>query len=165
MTKSTKGSSEESKPQYVADLEAVYGPSSQEGFGSAVFFEVVDKDEDLEKLALKYYKYFTGELWARWGEEAWMTPWKVAYARKKGTKSDVVKELNGIEDFDTQLSVPLILDPAAGADPNPLEAAFNDPSVEEFRAYNIGDGSAMSGLLLVGRRENGEVTVLTALMD
>ena len=37
--------------------------------------------------------------------------------------------------------------------------------VSELRVYNIGDGSAMSGLLIAGRRENGEATFLTVLMD
>lgn len=167
MTVSKKSKPDAGKPEYIADLEAVYGPPSQEGFGSAVFFEQTGENEDLEKIALNYYKQFTGELWERWGEEAWMTPWKEAYARKKSSKRDVVKELKAIDDFDTQLSVPLILDPAESTDQekNPLEAAFNDPGVEDFRVYNIGDGSAMSGLLLVGRRDNGETTILTALLD
>lgn len=167
MTKSTKASSEESKPQYVVDLEESYGPPSEEGFGAAVFFIADATDDDLEELALAQYKHFVGELWERWGEEAWMTPWKQVYTRKKGTKPDVAKELRGIEDFDAKMAVPLVLEIMEDPDKanEALAAAYNDPAVADLRAYTIGDGNAMSGLLLVGRRENGEATVLTVLMD
>jgi len=44
-------------------------------------------------------------------------------------------------------------------------AAFDDPSVTELRAYNIGDGGDMPGLLLAGRRDNGGTTRLVFLLD
>jgi hypothetical protein len=46
-------SSKETKPDYVLALEKAYGPPSQEGFGGAAFFEVVEMDDDLEELAQK----------------------------------------------------------------------------------------------------------------
>lgn len=47
-----------------------------------------------------------------------------------------------------------------------LAAAFDDPAVTEPRAFNLGDGEAMSGLLVTGRRgADGETTVLVFLMD
>lgn len=167
MTQSKKSKPVGDKPQYVVDLEGPYGPPSQAGFGAAVFFEVAEKDADLEALARTYYQYFVGELWARWGEEAWMGPWKEVYRRKAGAKRDVVKELRGIDDPDASISVPLVLevmdDPEAAV--KALAAAYDDPDVADFRVYTIGDGSAMSGLLLAGQRENGEATFLTVLMD
>ena len=40
--------------------------------------------------------------------------------------------------------------------------AFDDPSVTELLVYNLGDGGAMSGILVAGRRSNqpGDVTYL-----
>ena len=52
---------------------------------------------------------------------------------------------------------------AAGA---ALSTAFDDPAVTELRAFNLGDGGAMSGLLVAGRRSpGGESTFLVFLMD
>lgn len=167
MTETKKAKADADKPDYVLDLEVSYGPPSQEGFGAAVFYETVDVDADLEELALATYKHYVGELWERWGEEAWMTPWKEAYARKKGTKPDVAKELRGIDDPDATISVPLVLETMEDPEKanEALSAAYDDPDVADLRVYTIGDGSAMSGLLLAGRRENGEATFLTVLMD
>lgn len=167
ITKTSSTSDEVAKPDYVLALEKAYGPPSQEGFGAAVFFEQVEEDSDLEDLAKKQYQYFVGELWERWGEEAWMSPWKEVYARKDGVKPDIVKELQGIDDFDAANSVPLVIEVIddAEAAKKALAEAYNDPQVADLRVYNIGDGSAMSGLLVAGRRENGEATFLTVLMD
>jgi hypothetical protein len=47
-----------------------------------------------------------------------------------------------------------------------LSAAFDDPAVTELRAFNLGDGGAMSGLLVAGRRApGGESAFLVFLMD
>jgi hypothetical protein len=156
-----------SKPDYVQDLEKSYGPPSKEGFGGAVFFELVELDDDLEDLAKKYYQHFVGELWERWGEETWMGPWKEVYARESDAKPDIVKELQGIKDRDAANSVPLIIEVSGDAEAarEALSAAYDTPEVTELRVYNIGDGEAMSGLLLTGRRENGEGTFLAVLMD
>ena len=155
------------KPAYVTGLEQAYGPPSQEGFGAAVFFEVADESDDLAALALKVYRHFTGELWERWGEAAWMTPWKEVYTRKKGTNRDVASEVRGIDDPDASISVPLVLETMADPESavKALSIAYDAPDVADFRVFTIGDGNAMSGLLLAGRRENGEATFLTVLMD
>lgn len=165
MTQQTKG--DDRKPEYVLALEEAYGAPSQEGFGSAVFFKQMEEEDDLEELAKAYYQHFVGELWERWGEEAWMGPWKEVYARKSGAKHDVVKELNGIEDRDAANSVPMILDVVENAEAarEALAGAFDDPDVADLRVYNTGDGEAMSGVLVAGQRENGEATFLVFLMD
>ena len=55
------------------------------------------------------------------------------------------------------------IDDAEGAPP---AAAFDDPAVTELRVFNLGDGEAMSGLLVAGRRQaTGEATFLVFLMD
>jgi len=155
------------KPDYVQALEKSYGSPSREGFGGAVFFEVVELDDDLEDLAQKYYQFFVGDLWERWGEEAWMGPWKEVYGRESGAKHEIVKELQDIEDREAARSVPLILDVVENAEEarEVLSTAYDAPEVNELRVYNTGDGEAMSGLLVAGRRENGEAAFLVVLMD
>ena len=156
------------RPAYVTALEAAYGAPSQAGFGSAVFFEPMKAGDDLAKAALAKYKYFTGELWARWGEAAWMGPWKKVYTRPTGAKADIVAELRGIADPDAQNSVSMILDNIDGAEKAraALAAAYDDPAVTELRVFNLGDREAMSGLLVAGRRgAAGEAAFLVFLMD
>jgi hypothetical protein len=152
----------------VTALEAAYGAPSQAGFGSAVFYESISASDDLTKAALAKYEHFTGELWARWGAAAWMGPWKEVYTRPTGAKADIVAELRGIADPDAQNSVPMILDNIEGADKAraALAAAYDDPAVTELRVFNLGDGEAMSGLLVSGRRQaTGEAAFLVFLLD
>ena len=155
------------KPPYVTDLEAAYGAPSQAGFGSGVFYEKADAASDLERAALAKYQFFVGELWERWGEDAWMGPWKEVYARKPGAKADIIVELKGIKDVDARNSVPMILDVVDNADAarKALSDAFDDPAVTELRIFTLGDGGAMSGLLVAGKRKTGEATFLVFLMD
>ena len=155
------------KPDYVTRLESSYGAPSQAGFGSAVFHEQMKADDDLEQGALAKYQYFTGDLWQRWGEEAWMSPWKEVYARQAGAKPDIVAELRGIGDRDARQSVPMILDNTANAEQarSALSAAFDDPSMTELAVYNLGDGEAMSGILVAGRNTDGAATFLVFLLD
>jgi len=168
MTKKESYAASSAKPVYVTDLEKAYGAPSQEAFGGAVFFERLKSDADLEKEALAKYKYFVGEQWDRLGgDKAWLGPWKKVYSRKAGSRHDIAKELNGIEDADASISVPLVLELIQNAEAavKALAAAYDAPEVTELNAYTIGDGGAMSGLLLAGRRENGEATFLAVLMD
>ncbi len=159
--------SDAGKPDYVLTLEKAYGPPSQEGFGSAVFFEQVQDEDGLEELAEKYYQHFVGGLWERWGEETWMGPWKEVYARKTVVKHDVVKELNGIEDRDAANSAAMILEVVENAEEaqEALANAYDDPDTDELRVYTIGDGEAMSGLVVAGQRGNGEAIFLVFLLD
>jgi hypothetical protein len=152
---------------YVTDLEAAYGAPSQAGFGSAVFCTDMDAAKDLEGLALEYYQYFVGDLWERYGQDAWMEPWKEVYAREAGAKPDIVAELQGISDREASLSVPMILDVMENAEAaqQALSAAYDDPAVTELRVFDLGDGEAMSGLLVAARRDTGEATFLVFLMD
>ncbi|MCB0201860.1 MAG: hypothetical protein KDI03_17475, partial [Anaerolineae bacterium] len=45
-----------------------------------------------------------------------------------------------------------------------LAAVYDDPAVTELRVYTLGDGEAMSGLLVAGRR-GSEATFLVFLLD
>jgi hypothetical protein len=156
------------KPAYVTALEAAYGPPSQAGFGSAVFYEPLGAKDSLIDAALAKYKYYVGELWERWGEDAWMAPWKEVYTRKPGAKPDIVAELRGITDQDAAISAPMILDVVQDAEGAraALAAAFDDPAVTELRVFNLGDGGAMSGILVAVRRAAAsDATFLVFLLD
>ena len=104
------------KPSSVTDLEASYGAASQAGFGSAVFYEKQVAPDDFEKMALEKYRYFVGDLWERYGEDAWMGTWKEVYTRKTGEKYDIVSELRSIQDPDAAISVPMILENISDAE-------------------------------------------------
>lgn len=156
------------KPACVRDLEAAYGPPSQQAFGSAVFYEELGSGAQLEQSALATYRFFVGDLWERFGEEAWMGPWKKVHARTGGGSHDIVAELRAIGDPAASQSVPMLLDAIDGPDRAraALVAAYDDPAATELAVYTIGDGEAMSGLLIAGfRPESGEATFLVFLMD
>ena len=163
---SSRANEANGKPAYITTLEKAYGPPSQAAFGSAVFYADTGA-EDLTKEALAKYQYFAGELWERWGEEAWMGPWKEVYARKPGAKADIVAELNGIKDIDARNSVPMIVEVVENAEAarKALAEAYDDPAVTELRVFSLGDGGAMSGLLVAGKRKSGEATFLVFLLD
>ena len=168
MTAVTQMKSDEAKPEYVTALEAAYGAPSQAGFGSAVFYEPLKASDKLDQAALAKYKYFVGDLWERYGEDAWMGPWKMVYTRPLDGKRDIVAELRGITDRAARMSVEMILDNIEGAEEAraALSAAYDDPAVTELRVFNLGDGDAMSGLLVAGRRgATGEATFLVFLLD
>jgi len=155
------------KPEYILQMEAIYGPPSQSGFGSAVFSEIVEKSEPLERSAKQIYKYFVGEIWDRFGEDAWLSGWKQVYNRQMGTEHDIVAELNRIKDPDASLSVLMILDALEEPDFGKfaLSEVFDANNVNELKVYNLGDGGAMSGLLIASRRSNNQATFLVFLMD
>ncbi len=48
-------------PKYVADLEASYGAQVNRVFGSSVFHQVLNEDDNLEAIALSRYQSFLGE--------------------------------------------------------------------------------------------------------
>ena len=157
-----------SKPACITVLEAAYGTPSQAGFGSAVFYEQQKAADDLEKMALEKYRYFAGDLWERYGEDAWMGPWKQVYARNTSVRHDIVSELRSIQDSEAAISVPMILDNIEGANKArvALSSAYDDPAITDLRVFNLGDGGAMSGLLIAGRNnETGEVIFLVFLLD
>ncbi len=156
------------KPDYVTALEAAYGPPSQAGFGSAVFYEQGQEPGDLEQAAQAQYRYFVGELWDRYGKDAWMGSWQQVYTRPPGANRAIVAELRAITDRSAAQSVELVLDEVA--DPKnarqALSSAFDDPAVTELAAFKIGDGAELAGILLAARRAAGGQTVtLVFLLD
>jgi hypothetical protein len=155
-------------PPAVTALTTLYGAPSQAGFGSAVFYEIIEPGSDLEPIALRCYQHFVGKLWEQFGADAWMSAWKQVYVRPNGIQPDIVTELKAIGDPLVAQYVPILLltetddqDRAQQA----LATVFNHPQVTDLRVYAIGDGAAMSGLLLAGCRTNGEITILVSLLD
>ena len=97
-----------------------------------------------------------------------MGPWTEVYSRQPDAQRNIIAELRGIEDRDARMSVPMILDVIQGAESarGALSAAFDEPTVTELRVFNLGDGEAMSGVLVAGRREStGDATFLLFLLD
>ena len=155
-------------PDYVRQLERAYGPPSEAGFGSAVFRSTLRAEDSLEGAALDSYRRFVGPKWERFGEKAWKAPWREVYSRGDGARCDIVSELGGITDPDARNSVPMILEVVENAADarTALSAVFDAPQVIELRVFNLGDGGAMSGLLVAGRRATtGEAVMLVFLMD
>lgn len=148
-------------------LTRAYGPPSSAAFGSAVFHEHPDASEDLEEVALRVYRRFVGGLWQRFGEGAWMGAWRLVYRRPVGAGRDVVAELRALGQPATASSVDMILDVAQGADRarTALAGVFDAETMTDVRAFSIGDGSAMSGILVAGQETNGDVTIIVFLMD
>lgn len=161
--------SEPSQPQSkaVTVLQTLYGEPSQAGFGSAVFDEIIEPGADLEPIALRFYQYFVGKLWEQYGKSAWMSTWKQVYVRPTGMQPDIVAELRAIADPVAANHVPILLleetDDQTRAQ-QVLGSVFNNPQVSDLRVYAIGDGAALSGLLVAGYRPN-EMTILISLID
>ncbi|EKQ68007.1 hypothetical protein OsccyDRAFT_3546 [Leptolyngbyaceae cyanobacterium JSC-12] len=155
-------------PLYYTDLMTLYGAPSQAGFGSAVFYDVIKPGADLEPIALRYYQHFVGDRWERFGESAWMSVWRQVYARSSGVKPDIVAELKAIVDPAAVQYVPVLLladtDDHAKAQ-QVLAAVFDNPRMTNLSVYAIGDGAAMSGLLVAGYCLPSEVTILISLLD
>lgn len=155
------------RSEAVANLQALYGPPSPAGFGSAVFRDRVERAEDLEAAALRHYRYFLGKAWERFGEEAWMEPWQRVYQRQAAGRHDIVTELRSITDPAAQSSVTMLLDAIADPDAGrqALAAVYDDADVETLAVYTLGDGAALSGLLIAGQDRHGETTLLVFLLD
>ena len=150
----------------LAALEAVFGPASDAGFGSATFS--VAGGADLAAIALATYRWFVGAKWAGFGEAAWMGAWRRVYARPAGGPRDVVAELSALPDREAKSSAGVMMDgleePARGK--AALAAAFDAADVTRFEVYNLGDGAAMSGVLLVAARGASDpVTIVAFLLD
>jgi hypothetical protein len=81
---------------------------------------------------------------------------------------DSVAELSGIEDAETRNAVPMITEVIENSQAvrQALAAAFDHPRVTELLVFNIGDGQALSGLLVAARSgDSGETVMLVFLMD
>lgn len=171
------------QPACVLQLQSLYGAPSQAGFGSAVFYDLCSnssQEEPLEHFGLAKYRYFCGEKWDQFGEAAWMSGWKLLYQRSMGaaiasqsppseraSAVGIVAELKSIKERPVRNLVPMLVDEveAPEAARSALSAGFDDPEVSECSIYSVGDGAAMSGLMIVGRRGASSMMGLILLLD
>lgn len=160
-------SSISSTQDVIATLEAAYGPPSAAAFGSAVFHTPLDPATDLEQAALAHYRAFVGPLWDRFGAEAWSSAWREVYRRPKGQTAGIVTELQEITDPQAASAIDLLLNGREDADTaqRALKAAYDDPALVDMRIFTIGDGAALSDVLVAGCRQDATETSLVFLMD
>lgn len=148
-------------------LERVYGKPTSTGFGSAVFYEVSKKDQNLAAIALEDYKLFMGGKWTPETAAIWMSGWKLVYERIPGLSGDIISELYNIKDSGAKRSVPLLTevinDPQQAK--KALEAAFNNQNLAHLEIFTIGDNEQMSGLLLSGLYTDHSACSVICLMD
>jgi hypothetical protein len=152
-------------PADVRQLETVFGKPSQSGFGTTVLFDHANHRDDLERLALEKYKYFTGNLWEKYGQAAWMGSWRMVHEREGA--GNIVSELHGIEDVEARRSASAFLDGVA--DPQEtkqaLSQALDDRQVENVMVFNVGDGEALSGILLAARGTDNGAFFIVFILD
>lgn len=89
-----------------------------------------------------------------------------ALERTSDTKRDIVRELKSIADREVRISAGLLLDnqedsEAAGA---ALHSALGHPAVCELKVFKIGDGAAMSGLLIAANIQEAGCLSLILLL-
>ena len=157
-----------SEPEDVRTLIEVFGGPSSSGFGSAVFFkQPATAASSLESSALDTYKAFVGEKWDRFGPDAWRGAWKLLYTRPAESTASILEELNAITDTAARLSADTLLNGHDQPDKarQALQRAFQHEAIRELRIYAIGDGAAMSGLLVAAVRADDQPLTLVFLMD
>lgn len=142
---------ESAKPAFISALESAFGPPSQAAFGSAIFYAPADVSTTLEQAALARYRYFVGDLWERYGEDAWMSTWQPVYTRPADAEPNILTELRSLNDRSAALSASMLLENGDEANAA-LSAAFDDATVTDLSIYTVGDGAAMSGILVAARR-------------
>ena len=147
-------------------LGAVFGGPSSSAWGSAVFVDRVDLRADLEKQALAAYCAFIGALWERFGEQAWMSAWRLVQTREGA--GDIRAELTMSESPSVKSAAEILL---ASDSTTPeaiqaaLSAAFDGSDTDVVQVYEIGDGAAYSGILVAGRMKSGATAILAFVMD
>jgi hypothetical protein len=148
-------------------LEKVYGKASDAGFGSAVFHEAAHVNSTSDSIALAHYRRFLGSKWTKDSEAQWMKPWKRVYSRPANTTGDILRELAAITDAEARVSIPLLTELIEQADDGrkALAAAFDHPDARQLNVYVIGDGEAMSGILVNTLYVKDYTCTVVALMD
>ena len=155
-----------SKPSFVTDLEITFGPPSQQAFGSSVFYNPQNMP-NLEEEAMLHYRYFLGDTWEKLGEANWLSTWGVVYERNLSSPPDIIQELKTIPDRGVRMSAGLLLENQedAAAAQTALRGAFDQSAIRELKIYRIGDGAAMSGLLIVANIHEKGCLSLILLLD
>lgn len=147
-------------------LQEQFGGPSQSAWGSAVFLGQLYDPSDLDRYALATYRSFIGELWDRFGEDAWMCRWRRVHVRRGA--GDLLHEIETSKSRTVKSATDLLLN-NNGSSGNQARAAicaaFDDAATDVVHVYEIGDGAAYSGLLIAARRSTGETAILAFVMD
>lgn len=155
-----------SLPSFVVLLESQFGPPSQQAFGSSVFYNPQNMP-NLEEEAMLRYRFFLGDAWKRLGEANWLSTWGVVYERNLSSPPDIIQELKTIPDRGVRMSADLLLESQedAAAAQAALRGAFDQSAIRELKVFKIGDGAAMSGLLIAANIEGEGCLSLILLLD
>ena len=155
-------------PQYVSDLISLYGQTAERLLGSAVFYDILDPDADLEQVALRRQRDFIGPKWFDPKQEDWLGGWILLYRRPLQQVGNIVKEFEAVYDIYEKI-LQKFLDPLNSDDHSiacqKLAIAFDDPDVTDLRIYEMDDQDILTGRLVIGRRSNGETTTLIIVCD
>ena len=149
-----------------AALESIYGKASAAGFGSAVFHGPLAPGTTAEQEALRVYQAFLGEQWkAR--EADWKRGWKTLYDESAGSAKNVDAVLKAVSDPASRASVELLTTLLDNPDAalQALRGAYERPDLSAKGLYAIGDGEAMSGVIMAGTFQSGYAITVVALMD
>lgn len=151
----------------ISELEKWYGPAEPAGMGNAVVVDPLPVSESLEAVAKQRYQWFVGKMWQSVGEAAWLENWKEVYRRPEEGQHDILAELKAISDRDARQSVPLMIADRenAAAASAALQKVYDSPKILELRVFNLGDGGAMSGLIVAGRTDDEQTVQVIFLMD
>jgi hypothetical protein len=147
-------------------LEAVYGPSSAAGYGSAVFEMQGTAADALEPAALGIYRNFLGDRWER-RESAWRSGFRLLYARASAAGDGIIAELHAVKEPSLGSLVELLVDnmedPAAAR--AALVGAFDGTDISQLQLYALGDGEQYSGVEIAARSVDGRARFLLLLLD
>jgi hypothetical protein len=96
-----------------------------------------------------------------------MTSWKQVNRRRPGDTHQIIAEMRAIADPNAALLMPLLLDDMEDAEAaqTALSDVYDDMTMVDLTLYTLGDGAALSGILVAGRRIIGEATLLIFLLD
>ena len=160
------------RPAWLNLLEQTFGLPSQAAFGTAVFSETnadanaTADDSDLETRAKFWYQNFCGPTWEKFGPQNWLSTWLRVGSRVQPAVP-ILQDLASLQDRQSRQSGEFMLEGHAdvAATKRALSQAFDNPEMAERQIYRIGDGEAMSGILIAGRHRAGESVFLAFLMD
>ncbi len=159
-------------PAWIEMLQQTFGSPSQAAFGTAVFAETTadtnasSNDNELETRAQAWYQYFCGPNWEKFGPRNWMGTW-LRVDSDAELDVPILQVLAQLQDWQTRQSGEQMLEGHADAATakRVLSQAFDDPTMDVRQIYRIGDGNAMCGILIAGRRPKGESAFLAFLLD
>lgn len=148
-------------------LQAVFGPAANTGFGSATFQRRGVGADGLEAAALGVYQEFLGPNWDRFGESAWKEGWRRLHLGAPSATEGVVALLARLSSESPDSSTTMIIEAHSQPDSarSALAGTFDAASIRQLAVYAIGDGAAMSGCLIAATDATGDAVFVAFLMD